>query len=242
MHDVETELELSGHPASTESALARMEAIELRQRVWDAVARLPPRYRLPLTLFHLDGLSHGKVAEALGVPVSTVRSLVTRARQKLQPLLASYAGEVLPALEDLFKEQTIGKSAMLHITDGESVAGTLRESGIPGDLSIYGDLMYEGPAPGGLDAAAWRDTRARFMAEAGYATLEEARQYLKACDDTLAAFSQHQEVVIWLDHRLSDQLILIKVLDRGGIGRSKRIPSRLSRAKLRVDDPQACVG
>jgi hypothetical protein len=55
--------------------------------------------------------------------------------------------------------------------------------------------------------------RARFMSEAGYATLDEARQYLKACHDALAAFPQHEEVVIWLDHRLSDQLILIKALD-----------------------------
>ncbi len=102
---------------------------------------------------------------------------------------------------------------MLHITDGDSVAGTLRESGIPGDVSTYGDLMYEGPAPGGLDAEAWRDTRARFITEAGYATLEEARQYLQACDDTLAASLRHEEIVIWLDHRLSDKLILIRLLD-----------------------------
>ena len=211
--DVTTELGLSGLYAHTESALARLETMELRHRVWDAVARLPPRYRLPLTLFHLDGLSHSKVAEALGVPVSTVRSLVTRARQKLQPMLAPYAGEFLPALEDVFQEQTMRKPAMLHITDGESVAGTLKESSIPGDVSTYGDLMYEGPAPGGLDDEAWRETRARFMVEAGYATLEEAQRYLIACEETLAAFSQHEEVVIWLDYRLSDQLILIKVLD-----------------------------
>ena len=102
---------------------------------------------------------------------------------------------------------------MLHIADGDSVAGTLRESAIPGDVSTYGDLMYEGPAPAGLDAEAWRRTRAGFMAEAGYATLEEASQYLRACDDTLEAFPQHEEVIVWLDHRLSDQLILIKVLD-----------------------------
>ena len=102
---------------------------------------------------------------------------------------------------------------MLHLTDGESVAGTLRGSAIHGDVSIYGDLMYEGPAPGGLSDEDWRETRARFMAEPGYATLEEARRYLKACHDALAAFSQHEEVVVWLDHRLSDQLILIKVLD-----------------------------
>ncbi len=51
------------------------------------------------------------------------------------------------------------------------------------------------------------------MVEACYATLEEAKAYLKACDDALAAFSQHEEVVVWLDYRLSDQLILTKVLD-----------------------------
>jgi len=102
---------------------------------------------------------------------------------------------------------------MLHIADGESVAGTLRESGIPGVVSIYGDLMFEGPAPAGLDAETWRETRARFIAGVGYATLEEARQYLKACEDTLTTFSQHEEVVIWLSHTLSNQLILIKVLD-----------------------------
>ena len=102
---------------------------------------------------------------------------------------------------------------MLHITDGESVAGTLREAAVPGHVATYGDLMYEGPTPAGLSAEAWRDTRARFMAESRFATLEEARRYLSAGDDILAAFPQHEEVVIWLDHRLSDQLILIKVLD-----------------------------
>src|SRR5437870_2086674 len=101
---------------------------------------------------------------------------------------------------------------MLHIADGESVAGTLRESGIPGVVAIYGDLMFEGPAPAGLDAEAWRETRARFIASV-YTTLEEARQYLKAHEDALASFPQHEEVILWLDYRLSDQLMLIKVLD-----------------------------
>src|ERR1700683_65422 len=102
---------------------------------------------------------------------------------------------------------------MLHITDGESVAGTLREAAVPGIVSTYGDLMYEGPAPASLNPEAWRDTRARFLSDAGYATLEEARQYLKACEGALASFPFYEEVCIWLDHRLSDQLILIRVLD-----------------------------
>ena len=102
---------------------------------------------------------------------------------------------------------------MLHITDGESVAGTPRQSGVPGYVGIYGDLMYEGPAPAGLSPEAWRETRASFHVDAGHARLEDARQYLKSCDDALEAFSQHDETVLWLDHRLSDQLILIKALD-----------------------------
>jgi hypothetical protein len=102
---------------------------------------------------------------------------------------------------------------MLHITDGESVAGTLRESGLPGEVAIYGDLMYEGPAPAGLTPEAWRESRALFLAGFIRPTLEEARQYLKACDDALAAFPGHEEVLIWMDHGLSRQLILIKVLD-----------------------------
>ncbi len=102
---------------------------------------------------------------------------------------------------------------MLHIADGESVAGTLRESGIPGDVKVYGDLMYEGPTPAGLDEETWRETRARFIAGITRRALEEARQYLKECDNALTAFHQHDEVVIWLDHTLSNQLILIRVLD-----------------------------
>ena len=108
---------------------------------------------------------------------------------------------------------------MLHIADGESVAGTLRESGVPGEVMIYGDLMYEGPAPADLFTEGWWEARARFLSENGGFTLEEARRYLGRFEETLGAIAGHGETVLWLDHRLSDQLILIKLLDwfsRGG--------------------------
>jgi hypothetical protein len=165
-------------------------------------------------MYHLDGLSHRKVAEAIGVAESTVRSLVTRARRKLEPVLAAYAIEVLPALQDVLKEQSIGKATMLHITDGESVAGTLRESAVPGEVRVYGDLMYEGPAPAGLDSRGWLEVRADFLSKSSYFTREEARHYLEAFEASLEACPKYGETVLWLDHRLSDQLILIKLLDR----------------------------
>jgi RNA polymerase sigma factor (sigma-70 family) len=211
--DTDTELKLFATPANSETALQALENTELRQRVWQAVSNLPPHYRLPLTLFHLDGLSHSKIAEAIGAEQSTVRSLIARARRKLEPMLASYAMEVLPALQDVLKEQDLGKATMLHITDGESVAGTLRESAIHDEVRVYGDLLYEGPAPEGLDSQAWVGVRAQFLSGNGDLTLDQARRYLESFEDLLGAISKHDETVLWLDHRLSDQLILIKLLD-----------------------------
>ena len=103
---------------------------------------------------------------------------------------------------------------MLHITDGESVAGTLRQSAVPGEVRIFGDLMYEGPAPAGLTDAQWWDTRSRFHSECFGLTLAETGQAVRAFEDTLNLIPRHDETVLWMDHRLSDQLILIMLLER----------------------------
>ena len=66
--------------------------------------------------------------------------------------------------------------------------------------------MYEGPAPAGLRDEEWWDTRARFLSNTGEVGLEEARRYLGVFEDSLSAISKHDETVLWLDHRLSDQL------------------------------------
>src|SRR5689334_1796950 len=71
------------------SPLQQLERREVVDRVLSALDQMPARYRVPLTLYHLDGLTHAKVAQALDVPEGTVRSLVARARKKLMRLLAN---------------------------------------------------------------------------------------------------------------------------------------------------------
>jgi Domain of unknown function (DUF1835) len=114
----------------------------------------------------------------------------------------------------MLKEQPTKPRKTLHITDGESVAGTLRQSAVLGEVWIFGDLMYEGPAPAGLSDAEWWDRRARFLSRSGGLTLAEARHVIKTCEDSLSAIPDHDETVLWMDHRLSDQLILIMLLER----------------------------
>ncbi len=97
------------------------------------------------------------------------------------------------------------KRAVLHITDGESVAGTLEESTVAGDVKVYSDLLYEGPAPIGLAPVQWRDVRAQFLFDQSNLTLGEGRSYLGTFENSLDAISKYDETVLWLDHRLSDQ-------------------------------------
>ena len=114
----------------------------------------------------------------------------------------------------MLKEQPTKPRKTQHITDGESVAGTLRQSAVPGEVRIFGDLMYEGPAPAGLSDAEWWDRRARFLSRSGGLTLAEARRVVKTFEDSLKSIPDHDETVLWMDHRLSDQLILIMLLER----------------------------
>jgi RNA polymerase sigma factor (sigma-70 family) len=85
-----------------------VEKRELARAVQRAVAALPPKYRLPLTMFHLNGLSYQKVAEFLDIPLGTAKSLIHRARGKLKQALATYVAEKGgPMVQEVFEEHKL---------------------------------------------------------------------------------------------------------------------------------------
>jgi RNA polymerase sigma-70 factor, ECF subfamily len=53
-----------------------------------AVAELPEPQRVAVSLRHFSGMSHEEIARVLGVPEGTVRSRLSRAYDRLRPLLA----------------------------------------------------------------------------------------------------------------------------------------------------------
>ena len=63
---------------------ARREAFE------KALSRLEPQDRAILILRELDGRSYNDIAEALSIPEGTVRSRLSRAREKLRGLLRGF--------------------------------------------------------------------------------------------------------------------------------------------------------
>lgn len=61
---------------------------ELAPILHEELARLPERFRVPIVLCHLQGLSHDLAAQQLRWPVGTVRSRLSRARGLLRERLA----------------------------------------------------------------------------------------------------------------------------------------------------------
>jgi hypothetical protein len=101
---------------------------------------------------------------------------------------------------------------MLHITNGSSVGDTLAEAGLAGEVALSADVLHEGPCPTGLDPGEFRETRARYLSGAGYAPYEEALASLASADAALETALDGDEVVLWFEHDLFDQLQLLRVL------------------------------
>ena len=61
--------------------------IELRDRLEKAITRLPPNYRLVIAGHYLEGMRYEDLAEALQLPLGTVKTQLHRAKQQLRRLL-----------------------------------------------------------------------------------------------------------------------------------------------------------
>jgi RNA polymerase sigma-70 factor (ECF subfamily) len=61
--------------------------LELRDRLEKAIARLPANYRLLVAAHYLDGVQYEELAEALQLPLGTVKTQLHRAKQQLRRLL-----------------------------------------------------------------------------------------------------------------------------------------------------------
>ena len=118
---------------------------------------------------------------------------------------------------------------MLHVTNGESVH--IPETGLAGDVVYWMDVLHEGPVPGALTLQQLSEVRAQFIAGLGWGPEEEVRAGFQQRDLDLGRYHEHEEVVLWFEHDLFDQLQLLQILDWFSL-------RDLSRTKLSV----ICIG
>jgi RNA polymerase sigma-70 factor (ECF subfamily) len=76
------------HQAATSGATdRRFSDLELRDRLDKAIAQLPANYRLLIAAHYLDEVRYEDLAEALRLPLGTVKTHLYRAKQQLRRLL-----------------------------------------------------------------------------------------------------------------------------------------------------------
>ena len=99
------------------------------------------------------------------------------------------------------------KPRLLHVTNGTSATMTMETAGIPGTYSIWADPLDTGPVPGGLDEAELLDLRARFLGPA-----EAPEHDIRLWRAPLARHESYDELILWFEHDVFDQLNLIQLL------------------------------
>lgn len=90
---IENSAEAQQTPSPERSPLDRVLAHTLDNEIERALASLPDDYRAAVVLSDIEGLSYQEIAEALDIPVGTVRSRLARGRSLLRAALVEYAKE-----------------------------------------------------------------------------------------------------------------------------------------------------
>jgi hypothetical protein len=120
----------------------------------------------------------------------------------------------------------MASTTMLHVTNGTAIVPGMREAGVEGAVVPWEDVLHEGPVPLGLNAAAMRGRRAEFLASCGWGKAESLGRMLAERDDALESAATRldparpesrarvDEIVLWFEFDLYDQLQLLQILDR----------------------------
>jgi hypothetical protein len=101
---------------------------------------------------------------------------------------------------------------MLQITNGGCAVAVL-EHAVQGEFLPWRDVLHEGPVHAGLPLEDLSRRRAAFIASVGWGSLPDVSRNFVERDAILAAAGRHDEVVLWFEHDLYDQLQLIQLLD-----------------------------
>src|SRR5262245_14146650 len=110
--------------------------------------------------------------------------------------------------------------AVLHVTNGESAANTLRRTTLGGAVLPWQDVLHAGPVPA-LPRQELLRRRAAFLSDCGWGGRRAILASLERRDRQLErGFADGASVVLWFEHDLYDQLQLVDVLALAGTGRA----------------------
>lgn len=88
----------------------------------------------------------------------------------------------------------------------------MRAAGVTGDTIPWRDVLHEGPVNATLPLEELSEERARFIAERGWGEFEYVRGQFAERDRAITERAEKDEVVLWFEDDLYDQLQLLQLL------------------------------
>ncbi len=82
-----------------------------------------------------------------------------------------------------------------------------------GTILAWRDVLHEGPVPAGLSPESLREIRSRYISAQGWGEYRRVLEQFERRDGLVARAPEFQEIVLWFESDLYDQLQLLQVLD-----------------------------
>ncbi|MGI9417550.1 MAG: DUF1835 domain-containing protein [Geminicoccaceae bacterium] len=101
----------------------------------------------------------------------------------------------------------------LIITNGDSAAGVMRAAGFDADILPWRDVLHEGPVPETPGLESLSVIRAGFLAKAFDLEKDDVIADIERRDRMLRDVDRYDQITLWFEHDLYDQLQLLQLLD-----------------------------
>jgi hypothetical protein len=102
---------------------------------------------------------------------------------------------------------------IVHVCNGDSTADTLALADLPGEIRVWADALDRGPVRPVSDDEHYR-TRGAYWAARGYGSADEQARQLADWDRGFDEAAGADELILWYEHDLFDQLALVRLLAR----------------------------
>lgn len=102
----------------------------------------------------------------------------------------------------------------INIRCGSDIRDSLAEAGYEGEFLEWGDPVCRGPVPENLDGDAYRAVRAQYIAQWDILSEADAHARLTREAQALETLDEFDGILLWFEHDLYDQSVLIDLLHR----------------------------
>ena len=102
---------------------------------------------------------------------------------------------------------------ILNITNGDSAIAIMQQAKLSGDFLPWRDVLHDGPVPANLTLEDLSKIRADFIIEQGWGEADDVHNSFRERDKHLLSYQSYDEIILWFEHDLYDQLQILQILD-----------------------------